>query len=1763
MSRSTTSNYADTLSWVPFGWDVFPIGVLEQEWGLADLNGDGLPDLVDSTPQGCTTSRGLTEQCWTVYFSFGREFSGPIQWRFAGDWQTQHGADCDRVYGFPRLSRSVYGQTAEEQGDNPRIVQGRQVQTVADVNGDGMLDYVYESPAPVNDSDAYCDYINPSSNFQTAEEISQRVGPYRLHRKILVRLNDGAGFGPPIDWVDTRGYALSGVTVVGEGDRPTDVTSYAALGVGDFDADGAPDLGVRGDGDWYNLPGDADINRLYKLGEANADALEGATAPDGGRLEIEYRYQRPDPHMAGGQWVTAAVRMVDLDPGRLDVTRRYFYEGGSYDRERRSFQGFERVYQVTDGADGYTLSRYYQSPGFEGHLYCRAVRRLAGAADAIDALTQERAEAWAATPLGQHRDGWVAPVAIGDAAHADALSGPLALTDDAGDLAAGDDVPEASDGAYGPTPPPATDDPAEEAAEEERSEIDERTPPPVDDPVWPPPESSDVTGLAAGAPPVDVFLPGQTLPWHREDAPGLDWWDVPTYSSDCAPGSAAGASFVCDPAQIDPAALACGDAGDPGALVVEDFSVLGDFSTIPDIHTVRPRVASKRSYDPSGRSPRVTASELDYDDRGNVVTRRDAGDLSTAADDLVTRTAYKAPDEAAHVIGKPCIVTVADSSGATLSRTRSAYDGAAGFSCSATVSVGDVTMVERSVDAATTVIDKYLYSPEGLVTSHTDPRGDVTTTAYDAFFPWFPVSESHAVVNASGPATLTAQRRWLGVNRVSLTHFGLVGEEVDAGGDVTTRTYDAFDRPVALIRPGDSAAAPTERWTYHDWSGDPADRRTEAWTRRFDAGLEVTITTTRDGFGQVERVDAPPPDNLLGCAAGCTAVTQELTYDADGRIVESRHPYFSNSAADAKWTRTTYDLLGRVTGVTGPNGARTVTAYDRDLTTVVDPDGLVTVTRSDVRGNPTGVYRYTGGGATLYSGVENTYRPDGLLSGSVDAAGNRWSFSYDQLGRQTSVDDANTGVKSVVYHPDGNVAVVTDGRYATLGLAMAMAYDALDRPVLREVRLGATVSGTTIQGGVTNERTLYWYDVDPALFAGAALACPDNHLGRLSRVVQWLKTGTLTEVSRKEYCYDDRGRVTEMAHTIAGTTYRTAYTYGSADQVLTEEYPDGDVVAFTYDASGRMAETGNAAGPLLAASEAQADGQPVRRVFGSGGIKQRLCYEDGAGGAILARAVVGGSAMRFGCAAGDGPVTGSIYDVRYQRSPAGRILARDEAFERPRAGREEHAATYGYDGVFRLASETYDGVTTAFEHDELDNLTAIGGEAQGFGASGRPLRGAGPNAVLDGAGGRTFSYDAAGAVLAMTSGGVQFGFGRAFDGQPLLVTRNGIPDAAVYYYDEAGRRVLRARGGDVRRYAGPFQDDGGTTRSFYPGGGVKVGGEQYYTVSDPAGSTALVLDNSGAVVQYTSYEPNGGLREDVVFDPDPADGITPYRTDVLYDGKERDDTFGADDVYDFGPRMYSADVGTWLAPDPTYSDGLNRYAFVQGDPVNGWDPTGTVTYKGWGHHVVVQELYRGADSPYSGKFTKEVMDTFDRWTTGPLEVHNFDAAHARYNEAVIGEVAEFGELIGKPDTMNWTVADAEDFVVHVHMSDKPAIQGYLDFVAEKIGPMSPNQARQYATALRKGDRYLARWMIAARRMHLPTVIGAALGGLAFWSYVEESHGNVQMAWDNFRIDTTLDIGTLGLLAPTVIAHDNLDFQLEDYAERWEAWQAEEFPECQP
>ncbi len=116
--------------------------------------------------------------------------------------------------------------------------------------------------------------------------------------------------------------------------------------------------------------------------------------------------------------------------------------------------------------------------------------------------------------------------------------------------------------------------------------------------------------------------------------------------------------------------------------------------------------------------------------------------------------------------------------------------------------------------------------------------------------------------------------------------------------------------------------------------------------------------------------------------------------------------------------------------------------------------------------------------------------------------------------------------------------------------------------------------------------------------------------------------------------------------------------------------------------------------------------------------------------------------------------------------------------------------------------------------------------------------------------------------------------------------------------------------------------------------GVRVaelrGNIPYYILDDHLGSSTVITNASGAVIENTSYTPFGSI----------ISGGTQSRYD--YTGQEFDSVIGD---YDYHARRYKSDWGKFLQPDtllPNVYDPqqLNRYAYVRNNPWKNIDPSG-------------------------------------------------------------------------------------------------------------------------------------------------------------------------------------------------------------------------------
>ncbi len=161
----------------------------------------------------------------------------------------------------------------------------------------------------------------------------------------------------------------------------------------------------------------------------------------------------------------------------------------------------------------------------------------------------------------------------------------------------------------------------------------------------------------------------------------------------------------------------------------------------------------------------------------------------------------------------------------------------------------------------------------------------------------------------------------------------------------------------------------------------------------------------------------------------------------------------------------------------------------------------------------------------------------------------------------------------------------------------------------------------------------------------------------------------------------------------------------------------------------------------------------------------------------------------------------------------------------------------------------------------------------------------------------------------------------------------------VIYVDENFVRVVNTSGTYDFTYV---KHEGQLVGQKNPDGSI------YFFHDDHLGSTSVVTNSAGSVVESTTYSPYGEVLS----------GGTTSRFD--YTGKEYDGVVGD---YDFNARKYKAEWGIFLQPDKTLPSvydpqQLNRYTYARNNPYNFIDPTGRAAF--WIHYQDTYQSYRTA-----------------------------------------------------------------------------------------------------------------------------------------------------------------------------------------------------------
>ena len=617
-----------------------------------------------------------------------------------------------------------------------------------------------------------------------------------------------------------------------------------------------------------------------------------------------------------------------------------------------------------------------------------------------------------------------------------------------------------------------------------------------------------------------------------------------------------------------------------------------------------------------------------------------------------------------------------------------------------------------------------------------------------------------------------ASRTWSYTYNANGQVLTIDGPRTDVA-DLTTYAYYAADDPGGNYRAGDlasitNALGPVTLFPSYDGAGrlkrmvDPNGLETllDYWPRGWlksrlvgnaAAGFETT-SYEYDFTGQLKTVTMPDGSFVAyGYDDAHRLVSIEdglgnriaYTLDAAGnRIAEEAYdPADTLVRAHSR----VYDALSRLSqdiGGTQPGLQITANGYDANgnLVSTLDPLGRTSTQLYDARNRLREARDPVNGVAspTVYG-----YDARDQLTLVTDPKGLSTSYAMNGHGELMAQSSPDTGVTGFTYDPASNLKSRLDAR----GITANYAYDALNR---------------ITQIAYPDETVTYAYD-------GCA-----NGIGRVCSVSD--RTGTTS------WSYDIKGRVVAKTQAVGALSQTVSYGYNAAGQLTSLTTPGGQLVQYAYDNNRPVSVTVNGT-PVL--------DQVFYEPFGPNGgwrwgnstplspnLHVRQFDADFRATSIASSLPLAGGA--------------SAIAKSYAWDEASRITSIEDI------ANAALSATYGYDGLDRLASAATGSSSWGYGYDGVGNrLSSTNGAAS---TSYTYSPGSHRLQSLSGALVKAYTFDAAGN---MTSDGIAtWTYGGS--GRPTQVQAGAA--LTTFAINALGQRVRKATGANATRF---FHDEAG------------------------------------------------------------------------------------------------------------------------------------------------------------------------------------------------------------------------------------------------------------------------------------------------------------------------------------------------------------------
>ena len=351
--------------------------------------------------------------------------------------------------------------------------------------------------------------------------------------------------------------------------------------------------------------------------------------------------------------------------------------------------------------------------------------------------------------------------------------------------------------------------------------------------------------------------------------------------------------------------------------------------------------------------------------------------------------------------------------------------------------------------------------------------------------------------------------------------LGLLQNETDAWGRITTYAYDAWNKLLFTTYPDEVRKGSVLQWAagavpgavYYNYSETKGS--SPVWTWYNALGQEVR----KDYYGLNEK-----------------KICVSTEYNSKKQVYRVSDPYFESESAYKTWAATyTYDNYGRPLTVTTAWNVSTTTYSTRTTTVTTREIGTNALLNSSET-------VLNSAGQTQTSTINNksvnyTYYPSGLTKTSTPQGGQAITMEYNLQGKRNYMKDPDAGEVFSTYNGFGELTEEKQKVHNTQYIVTTNNYN--DYGILTSI----------VRNG---ETTTYAHD-------------DSEHKGRVTTI-------SIANKNTRYFEYDEFDRIYYTSETIGNRGYETYIGYDTYSRLIYKQYPSGYSVSNTYDKYGSLTE---------------------------------------------------------------------------------------------------------------------------------------------------------------------------------------------------------------------------------------------------------------------------------------------------------------------------------------------------------------------------------------------------------------------------------------------------------------------------------------------------------------------------------------------------------------------------------------------------------------